>query len=209
VLQGAGIAESVKWLGYGLDDKGIMVQFPIKTTHFSLSTALISALGPPSLLSTGYQGLFLHGLSGHGTRLTIHFHPVPWLRMCASISMACCHAVGQLYFYLQQDGIITWNSEWYCSENYNRPPHHTIMFLRTTALHKGGLLSLRLYKENNKLQDWKNVFTLHIPPWAPHTYDFVVLTSLTHPRKILLVVLQMGNLEIGKAKDLSAPLCIG
>jgi hypothetical protein len=38
-------------------------------------------------------------------------------------------------------------------------------------------------------------------PRAPHTYDFVVLTSLTHPRKILLVVL-----EIGKAKDLSAPL---
>jgi hypothetical protein len=34
-----------------------------------------------------------------------------------------------------------------------------------------------------------------------HTYDFVVLTSLNHPRKILLVVLQ-----IGKAKDLSAPL---
>jgi hypothetical protein len=42
---------------------------------------------------------------------------------------------------------------------------------------------------------------LQIPPRAPHTYDFVVLTSLTHPRKIILVVLQ-----IGKAKDLSAPL---
>jgi hypothetical protein len=37
--------------------------------------------------------------------------------------------------------------------------------------------------------------------WAPHTYDFVVLTSLTDPRKIILVVLQ-----IRKAKDLSAPL---
>jgi hypothetical protein len=42
---------------------------------------------------------------------------------------------------------------------------------------------------------------LHIPPWAPHTYDFVVITSLTYPKKILLVVLQ-----IGKVKDLSAPL---
>jgi hypothetical protein len=30
-------------------------------------------------------------------------------------------------------------------------------------------------------------------PWAPHTYDFVVLTSLTYPRKILLVVLQIGK----------------
>jgi hypothetical protein len=34
-----------------------------------------------------------------------------------------------------------------------------------------------------------------------YTYDFVVLTCLTHPRKILLVVLQ-----IGKAEDLSAAL---
>jgi hypothetical protein len=30
-------------------------------------------------------------------------------------------------------------------------------------------------------------------PWAPHTYDFVVLNSLTHPRNILLVVLQTGK----------------
>jgi hypothetical protein len=34
---------------------------------------------------------------------------------------------------------------------------------------------------------------LHIPPRAPHTYDFVVLTSLTHPRKNILVVLQIGK----------------
>jgi hypothetical protein len=61
-----------------------------------------------------------------------------------------------------------------------------------------------LYKENNRLRDWKNVFTVHIPPWGPHAYDFVVLTSLTHPRKILLVVLQIVKYEIGKAKDLSA-----
>jgi hypothetical protein len=33
------------------------------------------------------------------------------------------------------------------------------------------------------------------PPRAPHTYDFVVLTLLTHPRKILLVVLQIGKQE--------------
>jgi hypothetical protein len=39
----------------------------------------------------------------------------------------------------------------------------------------------------------KNVFTLHIPPSAPHTYDFVVLTSLTHPRKIILFMLQIGK----------------
>jgi hypothetical protein len=51
-------------------------------------------------------------------------------------------------------------------------------------------ISFWLYKEN-KLRDWKNIFTLHIAPsWASHTNDFVVLTSLTHPRKTLLVVLE-------------------
>jgi hypothetical protein len=48
--------------------------------------------------------------------------------------------------------------------------------------YEGGLISLWLYKENNKLLDLKNVFTLHI-----------VLTSLTHPRKIPLFVLQIGK----------------
>jgi hypothetical protein len=70
----------------------------------------------------------------------------------------------------------------------------------------GGLRSLWFYKENNKLQDWKNVFISYIPPWTPHTYDFVVLTSLTRPRKILLVVLKIGKQEIAKAKDLLAHL---
>jgi hypothetical protein len=74
---------------------------------------------------------------------------------------------------------------------------HTIqvnpIHLKMCLIYEGGLLSLWLYKENNKLLNWKKVFTLHIPPWAPHTYDFVVLTSLTHPRKILLVALQIGK----------------
>jgi hypothetical protein len=58
-----------------------------------------------------------------------------------------------------------------------------------------GLIDLWLYKENNNLRDCKNVFTLHIPLWAPHTYGFVVLTSLTHARKTFWVVLQIGNRE--------------
>jgi hypothetical protein len=36
---------------------------------------------------------------------------------------------------------------------------------------------------------------LHIPPWAPHTYDFLVLIPLTHPRKILFLVLKIRNKE--------------
>jgi hypothetical protein len=31
------------------------------------------------------------------------------------------------------------------------------------------------------------------------------MTSLTHPRKIILVVVQIGKYEVGKVKDLSAP----
>jgi hypothetical protein len=44
------------------------------------------------------------------------------------------------------------------------------------------LISLWLYKEIKKLRGWKYIFTLHIPPWAPHTYDFVFLISLTHQK---------------------------
>jgi hypothetical protein len=70
---------------------------------------------------------------------------------------------------------------------------------------RGRLISPWLYKGNNKLRDWKSLFTLHIPPWAPHTYDFVVLTSLTHPRKILLVVLQIGKQKKEKSKTYHHP----
>jgi hypothetical protein len=47
------------------------------------------------------------------------------------------------------------------------------------------------------------MYLLYIFPPELHTLDFVVLTSLSHTRKIILIVLQ-----IGKAKDLSAPLRI-
>jgi hypothetical protein len=80
-----------------------------------------------------------------------------------------------------------------CSRNGEIKTSLTVQLGNGSGLVLGGLISLWLCKENNKLRDWKNVFALHIPPWASHTYDFVVLTSLTHPRKILLVVLQLGK----------------
>jgi hypothetical protein len=67
--------------------------------------------------------------------------------------------------------------------------------------YEGGWQVFGFIKKTTSYGIEKNVFTLHIPPWAPQTYDFVVLTSLTHPRKILLFVL-----HIGKSKYLSAPL---
>jgi hypothetical protein len=72
-------------------------------------------------------------------------------------------------------------------------PSHGL--LEKLKLKKRRYMRRGLYKENNKLLDCKNIFTPHIPP------DFIVLTSLTHTRKILFIVLQ-----IGKAKDLSASL---
>jgi hypothetical protein len=80
-----------------------------------------------------------------------------------------------------------------------RGPSQCELYAATVPYIRGGLISLWLYK-GNKLRDCKNCIYIS-PPWAPHTYDFVVLTSLTYPRKIILVMLQ-----IGKAKDLSAPL---
>jgi hypothetical protein len=41
----------------------------------------------------------------------------------------------------------------------------------------------------------KEMYLLYIFPPELHSYDFVVLTSLTHPRKILFVVLQIGKYE--------------
>jgi hypothetical protein len=58
---------------------------------------------------------------------------------------------------------------------------------------RGADKSLALKRKQQATGLKKNVFTLHIPPWAPYTYDFVVLTSLTHPRKIILVVLRIGK----------------
>jgi hypothetical protein len=64
------------------------------------------------------------------------------------------------------------------------------------------IIILWFCKENNKLRDrkkniystgFKKIFTLHIPHGAPYIYDFIVLTSLTHSRKIILVVLQIGK----------------
>jgi hypothetical protein len=48
-------------LGYGLDDRGSRVRFPAELGTFLFTTASRTALGPPSLLSSGYRGLFPRG----------------------------------------------------------------------------------------------------------------------------------------------------
>jgi hypothetical protein len=58
-------------------------------------------------------------------------------------------------------------------------------------MYEEGLINLWLYKEHNKLRDGRQVFALHIPtPSSTHTLMISVFpTSLTNPRKIVLVVL--------------------
>jgi hypothetical protein len=51
-----------------------------------------------------------------------------------------------------------------------------------------GLISLWLYKEKTSYRMEKGSYSTNSPLSPTHTYGFVVLTSLTHPRKTLLVV---------------------
>jgi hypothetical protein len=66
-----------------------------------------------------------------------------------------------------------------------------------------GILAL---EKNHKVTGLKKYIYSTYSHWSPHTYDFVVLTSWTHPRNILLIVLQIGKQEVGKAIYLSASL---
>jgi hypothetical protein len=47
--------------GYGLDGRGFEVSSPGGFNNFLFSTSSRPALGPPNLLSSGYQGLFPGG----------------------------------------------------------------------------------------------------------------------------------------------------
>jgi hypothetical protein len=62
----------------------------------------------------------------------------------------------------------------------------------TEIVHGGADKSLDLYRKQAATGLEKCIYSTY-SPWAPHTYNFVVLTSLTHTRKILLVVLQIGK----------------
>jgi hypothetical protein len=53
---------------------------------------------------------------------------------------------------------------------------------RRRGLVRGGLISLWLYKENNKLRDWKNIFTVHIPPEL-HTQLWLRCSDFFNPSK--------------------------
>jgi hypothetical protein len=68
----------------------------------------------------------------------------------------------------------------------------------TRTLHKYSFLQkpCKMYEGGKSLTTYS--------PWAPHTNDLVLLTSLTHPRKISLVVLLIGKYV--KPKTYQPPL---
>jgi hypothetical protein len=77
---------------------------------------------------------------------------------------------------------LTWQSKFIC----------TLVFQNAITI--GVLIRLWLHEESSKLQDWKNVFILHIPPL--NSILFIVLTFLTQPRSIILAVLQTTLLQL-------------
>jgi hypothetical protein len=60
-----------------------------------------------------------------------------------------------------------------------------------TANHMRGADKCLALKRKQQVTGLKKCIYSTYSPRAPHTYDFVVLTSLTHSRNILLVVLQI------------------
>jgi hypothetical protein len=81
--------------------------------------------------------------------------------------------------------------------------HETWKMLFTVEYIRGGGgadKSLASYRKQQATGLNKYIYSTYSPLSSTHLW-LVVLTSLTHPRKIILVVL-----EIGKAENLSAPL---
>jgi hypothetical protein len=68
----AEIAQSVKWLGYGLDSGWIEVRFPTVSRNFPASTTFTSALGPIQPPLEWVPRSFPLGVSGQCVKLTTH-----------------------------------------------------------------------------------------------------------------------------------------
>jgi hypothetical protein len=57
---------------YGLDDQNVGVRVPVGVRIFISPRCPDRLWGPPSLLYSGYRGLFRRALSGRGVKLTTH-----------------------------------------------------------------------------------------------------------------------------------------
>jgi hypothetical protein len=62
---------------YGLDNRWVGVQVLVRKRIFTSPYCPDRLWGTPTLLSNGYQGLFLWEYSGRGIKLTTHLQLVP------------------------------------------------------------------------------------------------------------------------------------
>jgi hypothetical protein len=61
---------------YGIHDRGIGIQFPVRSITVSSPRRPHRLWIPPSLLCNGYWGLYPRGKSGRGVKLTAHLQIV-------------------------------------------------------------------------------------------------------------------------------------
>jgi hypothetical protein len=71
--------------GYELDVRVVRVLVLVGLRIFSSPRRSDRLWGPPDLLYSGYQGLFLWGVKWPGVKLTTHLQLVPRSRKCGSI----------------------------------------------------------------------------------------------------------------------------
>jgi hypothetical protein len=72
-------------IGYGLDDRVVVVRVLVRTRIFSSPQCPDRLWGPPSLLSNEHWWIFPRGCNISGVKLTTHLQLVPRSRECGSI----------------------------------------------------------------------------------------------------------------------------
>jgi hypothetical protein len=83
-------------------------------------------------------------------------------------------------------------------------PNLCVVERKFSVMYEAGLISLWLYKENNTIRDWK-IYLLYIFPLSSKLL-WLRCSNFFNPSKKNSFACA-ANRKIGKAKDLSAPLC--
>ena len=98
---------TVYWPGYKLDDRRILVWFPVRERAVLFYNAPKLAVGPTLPPVDWVSVVLLLGSSSHNIKLTTYIHCVPILGMSGAVyhfsNVSSWHARGQLYLYLLLD----------------------------------------------------------------------------------------------------------
>jgi hypothetical protein len=76
-----GPAQSVQWLGYRMDERGMGVRFPVGVRDFSLFHKVQTDSGTHQALYTTLPGAVSPGVKWQGVKLNTHINLVPMPRM--------------------------------------------------------------------------------------------------------------------------------